>query len=174
MIGTDANSGVQSGADAAPAAATPAATPEPVPPPAPADPLSGTWWALSERVPTRAFRINLEPAEVPDAVRQGQWVSFDWRSTREGEALARRSKPVAITAHFRGEDYVLSGAAPMLDDQGQPNGHSGTWELVLQRAHLPGETPRFAGLGFHPQFAPRPGGAAFVLEREFRRLSVGD
>jgi hypothetical protein len=131
------------------------------------DPLAGTWWVFAKDLPIRAFRMNIANTNDPDGPREGSWVSFDWRATTLEEVLARRSKPVAITARKEGELLVIEGPSPMLTDRGEPNGRRGTWRLEVRRTNMPGEPLRLSGKTVHTELTG-PEGVPVDLERNFR------
>jgi hypothetical protein len=142
----------------------------PAPPPvvAPlADPLEGTWWVLAPGLPYMAFRANLVAPQTKSDELAGSWVSFDWRGSSDVDSLMRLSKPVSIRATRDGDAVVIEGPSPMLDANGNPNGHSGAWSLSLRRTSLPGEALRYAGRSRHDRLA---GGEGIAVDfvREFR------
>lgn len=152
-------------------AAAPAAASQPEPAAAevdPDDPLAGLWWVFAPTVPIRAFRVSLSPGKDGET-RSGTWVTFDWRSTTDADALQRRSKPVRITATSSGSSLVLEGPTPMLTEGGQPNGQSGRWRIELRRGGLPGEPPRWSGTAVHDGGMTGPEGVPAEMERTFRR-----
>ncbi len=150
-----------------PTGAPVAPEPEPEPPASSTDALAGTWWLLMPDLPMLAYRVNIGAAAAPEAERDGLWVSFDWRGTREPELLVRRSSSAAITASLAGDTIMISGPSPMLTDKGVPNGHRGVWRLQLRNTSMPGEQPRWTGHAWHSELTP-PDGVSATLERSFR------
>ena len=134
----------------------------------PDDAVAGLWWVFAPTFPNRAFLVSLEPGQDGED-RGGTWVSFDWRGTTDPESLQRRSKPVRITARSNGTQVHVEGPAPMLTESGQPTGQSGSWQLDLRRAELPGEPPRWSGVANHDRGLTGPEGVAVEMERAFRR-----
>lgn len=144
---------------------------EPLPAPPSAaprdDPLEGTWWVFLPSLPYMAFRANLTAPDPPGDVLDGSWVSFDWRRTSDSGSLARLSKRVAIRATRDGDRLTIEGPAPMLDADGNPNGHSGLWLLRLRQVGLAGETSRYSGRSRHDKLTEESGTPADLV-REFR------
>ena len=154
--------------DAAAPAAAGQAQPAEAEPADPDDPLAGLWWVLMPSFPIRAFRVSLSPGKDGET-RTGTWVTFDWRSTTDADALQRRSKPVRITATASGASLVLEGPTPMLTEGGAPNGQSGRWRIELRRSDMPGEPLRWSGTAVHDKGLTGTDGVAAEMERAFRR-----
>ncbi|HTE05829.1 MAG TPA: hypothetical protein VK824_06510 [Planctomycetota bacterium] len=149
----------------------PALTAQPPGAPGTEDPAAGTWWVLAPAHPYLALRLSLVGTDDAHAL-VGHWISFDWRASRQAEALVRRSKPVAVRATRAGTPaapgaFVVDGPMPMLDEDNVPNGQHGSWHLQLQPANLPGEPLRFHGTGVHSAMAPEQG-VDVDLVRDYR------
>ena len=146
-------------ANATPAPAAPVLSP-PVGEPAS---LTGTWYVLAPELPYRGLLVTLQETSSPDAW-EGSWLSFDWRGSRDG-LLHRSSLRVAVSAHRVGNDLVITGHAPQINQSGLPNGDEGLWELTVQRKSLAGEELSFTGRLVNPADTPPEGVAVDVVPR---------
>ena len=146
-------------ADAGSALTAPAA---PAPEPEPRDDLLGTWYVFMPELPWSALRLDVR-AETHGP--RAAWISFDWSASPDDSKLSARSKPVATQLQGDQAQLVLEGPAPMLTENGQPNGQRGTWRIELHA--LPDSAARLAGRAWHTQITG-PDGTPAELTREFR------
>jgi len=124
--------------------------------------LSGTWYLLLPELPYTGLRLDVREGDGPP---RATWISFDASASAGPDDLAGRSKPVAVSLAGDLSALVLTGPAPMLTLDNQPNGQRGTWRFELSAP--PDGAPRLAGVAVHPELTG-PEGTAAVMTREFR------
>ncbi len=131
--------------------------------------MDGGWWALSDELPNRGIRLELQAEDDPHAW-SGSWLSFDWRSSESAEELIRASLPVAMTVRAEQQELIITGPAPQLDESGTPNGQRGRWELRLRLVSAVGQPPEYAGLMKSSETPDAPG-VKVRLKRTFTSWS---